>query len=420
MKKRTVLGIVFCISLVFSSLFYSPADQTADWFSLTPLSSRVACAKTLYGVAVAETEHGTVEASVKLSEPKKTVTIKTVPDEGYVLQSIKVMTQEEVQKDNKEVKVSGKNNQYSFKMPFTAVKILATFEEKPAEYGIEIAKTEHGSVTASTKLSEQNKPISVTATPDEGYLIEAIKVLNQETNTEIKVSGEKGKYSFTMPAAKTKVTVTFAEKPAETAKAETAAKPAEEAKPAEMAKPAEEPAWENPFADVKESDYYYEAVRWANQKGIAVPSGAGDDLYEPEAFCPRAQMVTFLWLAAGSPEPENTPGPFQDVPSGAYYERAVLWALQNGFVYGTSDDTFSPEAEVTRGQAVTFLYRELGKATEGENPFTDVTEDDYYYDAVLWAVANGITSGTGETTFSPDEVCTRAQIITFLYRCSGK
>ena len=172
---------------------------------------------------------------------------------------------------------------------------------------------------------------------------------------------------------------------------------------------------ENPFVDVKEGAYYYDAVLWAVEQKIT--SGTSATTFSPDASCTRAQMVTFLWRAAGSPKVENGKNPFTDVKADAYYYDAVLWAVEKGVTSGTSATTFSPDATVTRGQTVTFLYRNAGAPeVSGTMPFTDVEADAYYAKAVQWAVQQKITTGTSETTFSPMSDCTRGQIVTFLYR----
>lgn len=172
---------------------------------------------------------------------------------------------------------------------------------------------------------------------------------------------------------------------------------------------------QNPFVDVKEGAYYYDAVLWAVEQKIT--SGTSATTFSPEASCTRAQMVTFLWRAAGSPKVENGKNPFVDVKADAYYYDAVLWAVEKGVTSGTSATTFSPDATVTRGQTVTFLYRNAGSPeVSGTMPFTDVEADAYYAKAVQWAVQQKITTGTSETTFSPMSDCTRGQIVTFLYR----
>ncbi len=172
---------------------------------------------------------------------------------------------------------------------------------------------------------------------------------------------------------------------------------------------------QNPFVDVKEGAYYYDAVLWAVEQKIT--SGTSATTFSPDASCTRAQMVTFLWRAAGSPKVENGKNPFADVQADAYYYDAVLWAVEQKITSGTSATTFSPDATVTRGQTVTFLYRNAGSPeVSGTMPFTDVEADAYYAKAVQWAVQQKITTGTSETTFSPMSDCTRGQIVTFLYR----
>ncbi len=165
--------------------------------------------------------------------------------------------------------------------------------------------------------------------------------------------------------------------------------------------------------DVESDSYYADAVAWAVEQGIT--TGTSDTEFSPEAACTRAQAVTFLWCAAGSPEVSGE-NPFADMSEDDYYYTAVLWALQNGITTGTSDDAFSPDATCTRAEIVTFLHRASDEAAEAAETFTDVTADAWYAEAVAWAAAEGITTGTSETTFTPEASCTRGQIVTFLYR----
>ena len=170
------------------------------------------------------------------------------------------------------------------------------------------------------------------------------------------------------------------------------------------------------FVDVPVSAYYADAVAWAVKNGIT--GGTSAATFAPDGFCTRAQAVTFLWRAAGSPAPKSAAMPFADVPAGSYYYDAVLWAIENDITKGTSDTTFSPNANCSRGQIVTFLWRsQMSPDAAAANPFTDVVADAYYTSAVLWAVERNITGGTSATTFSPSANCTRAQIVTFIYRC---
>ena len=170
------------------------------------------------------------------------------------------------------------------------------------------------------------------------------------------------------------------------------------------------------FEDVDPNEYYVPAVSWAVAKGVT--AGTSATTFSPDEGCTRGQVVTFLWRAAGQPEPSGTKNPFKDVKSGEYYYNAVLWAVENGITSGTSATTFSPEDVCTRGQIVTFLWRANGKPTPSKtsNPSKDVKSGDYFYDAVLWAVEKGITLGTDATHFSPSDTCTRGQVVTFLYR----
>jgi uncharacterized repeat protein (TIGR02543 family) len=170
----------------------------------------------------------------------------------------------------------------------------------------------------------------------------------------------------------------------------------------------------NPFTDVKADDYFYDAILWAVKNNIT--SGTSKETFSPEDTCTRAQTLTFLWRAAGEPEPKTHKNPFDDMAENDYFYKAVLWAYENGITAGTEEGKFSPEAFVDRAQTVTFLYRLAGEKTNNENPFSDVKKTDYYYNPVIWAYENGITAGTDENSFSPSNDCLRAQIVTLLYR----
>ncbi|MGN0980486.1 MAG: S-layer homology domain-containing protein, partial [Candidatus Avoscillospira sp.] len=211
--------------------------------------------------------------------------------------------------------------------------------------------------------------------------------------------------SFIMPAKNVTVTANWTENAPVVV-------PGDPVKPVIPAKPV------NPFRDVPTGAYYEDAVIWAVNEGIT--SGTTGTTFSPDASCTRAQAVTFLWRAAGSPAPKSVVMPFTDVAKGSYCYDAVLWALEQGITKGTSDTTFSPDATCTRAQIVTFLWRSQNAPDAGGvNPFRDVASDDYYADAVLWAAENRVTGGTTAATFSPDSDCTRAQIVTFLYRLLG-
>ena len=177
------------------------------------------------------------------------------------------------------------------------------------------------------------------------------------------------------------------------------------------------PVTVEPFTDVPLTAYYADAVQWAVDNEIT--KGTSATAFSPDAGCTRGQVVTFLWRSAGCPEPVSEEPPFTDVAPGSYYCDAVLWAVENGITKGTSATAFSPDSTCTRAQIITFLWRAGGAESwsfEGDGFFTDVSEQDYYYSAVVWALAYEITTGTSQTTFSPDKTCTRGQVVTFLYR----
>ena len=257
---------------------------------------------------------------------------------------------------------------------------------KPS-YAVTVDTTKNGTVTVSPKSAYKGDTVTITVKPDKGYELDTIKALDKNGD-KVKLTEKNGKYTFKMPDSKVEIKATFV-KEAET----------------------------SPFSDVSTSAYYYEAVKWAQKKGIT--GGIGDGLFGPNQPCTRAQIVTFLWRAAGSPEPK-TMSSFSDVPAGSYYAKAVAWAVENGITAGTGDGKFSPNAPCTRGQSVTFLYRAIGTAPTTANGFTDVEANAFCADAVAWAVENGVTNGTSASTFSPGSGCTRAQIVTFLYRAFNK
>ena len=258
-------------------------------------------------------------------------------------------------------------------------------------YPITVKSAKNGDVTASHKSAAKGTTITLTVDPDKGYVLDTLTVLDGK-DKEIKLTEKNGKYTFTMPASKVTVEAMFK---------------------------AEQSTGKNPFTDVPAGSYYEDAVIWAVDKGIT--TGTSATTFNPNGICTRAQAVTFLWRAAGSPAAKSSAMPFADVKAGSYYETAVLWAVENGITKGTSDTMFSPDATCTRAQIVTFLWRSQKSPAAGmANPFADVAADTYYIDAVLWAVKHNITVGTTFSIFSPDEECTRAQIVTFLYRAHNK
>ena len=258
-------------------------------------------------------------------------------------------------------------------------------DDSDPTYAIEVGKDiRNGTVTANRRYAERGDTVTITVKPDDGFKLDDLTVTDKN-GKELKLTDKgNGKYTFTMPASKVEIKATFV-KEVET----------------------------SPFSDVSTSAYYYEAVKWAQEKGIT--GGIGNGLFGPNQPCTRAQIVTFLWRAAGSPEPKSMSS-FSDVSADSYYAKAVAWAVENGITTGTGDGKFSPDATCTRAQSVTFLFRAIGKLVDSKAEFSDVLADSYYANAVDWAVENGVTNGIGDGLFGPDNSCTRAQIVTFLYR----
>ena len=259
-------------------------------------------------------------------------------------------------------------------------------DDSDPSYAVETPdKTENGSVSVSPKNASQGDRVTLTVKPDEGYELDSLKVLDKN-NKELALTDKGGgKFTFIMPAGKVEVKAVFVEE-----------------------------VKVSPFQDVPIDAYYYEAVKWAQKKGIT--GGIGNDLFGPYQSCTRAQIVTFLWRAAGSPEPEGAAAGMTDVAAGSYYEKAVAWAIENGITTGTADGLFAPDASCTRAQGMTFLFRASKASADGVPAFSDVAADAYYAEAVKWATDNGITTGVGGGKFNPNGTCTRAQIATFLYR----
>ena len=254
-------------------------------------------------------------------------------------------------------------------------------------YPITVKSAKNGDVTASHKSASKGTTVTLTVDPDKGYVLDTLTVLDGK-DKEIKLTEKNGKYTFTMPASKVTVAATFK---------------------------TEQTTGKNPFIDVPAGSYYEDAVIWAVDKGIT--TGTSATTFNPNGICTRAQAVTFLWRAAGSPAAKSGAMPFADVKAGSYYYDAVLWAVEQGITKGTSETMFSPDATCTRAQIVTFLWRAGGSpAVSGNSAFTDVASDAYYAAAVTWAEKNDITGGIGGGLFGSNNNCTRAQIVTFIYR----
>lgn len=257
-----------------------------------------------------------------------------------------------------------------------------------SSYAVSVpSNTPNGTVRVNPTNASAGRKVTITATPNVGYEVGTITVTDKDGNQITVTDAGDNKYVFTMPRTKVDVNVEFVKK--------------------QQMNPAR-------FDDVAADTYYADAVQWAVENGITV--GTSATTFSPNAPCTRAQVVTFLWRAAGSPKASSS-NPFTDVASGKYYYDAVLWAVEKGITVGTSATTFSPDTVCTRAQIVTFLYRYKGSpAVSGSNTFGDVAADAYYATAVDWAVSAGVTVGTGNNTFSPSNDCTRAQTVTFLYR----
>ena len=251
-------------------------------------------------------------------------------------------------------------------------------------YPITVKSAKNGDVTASHKSASKGTTVTLTVAPDKGYVLDTLTVLDGN-NKDLKLTEKNGKYTFTMPASKVTVEAMF------------------------------KAAGNNPFTDVPAGSYYEDAVIWAVDKGIT--TGTSATTFNPNGICTRAQAVTFLWRAAGSPAAKSGAMPFADVKAGSYCYDAVLWAVEQGITKGTSETMFSPGATCTRAQIVTFLWRANGSpAVSGNSAFTDVAADAYYAAAVTWAEKNGVTGGIGGGLFGSNNNCTRAQIVTFIYR----
>ncbi len=249
-------------------------------------------------------------------------------------------------------------------------------------------KPQNGTISINPQSASKGSTVTVTITPDKGYTLETLIVVDKNGKEIELVNEGDGKYTFKMPASEVAVKATFMD----------------------------DNTMLNFFVDVPADAYYYDAVLWAVKEGIT--NGTSDTTFSPNNSCTRAQMVTFLWKASGSPEPVESTCPFMDVRADAYYAKAVLWAVEQGITAGTSENTFSPNAPCTRGQMATFLWKVCGTPVPvgGTNPFTDVIENAYYAKAVRWAYEQEITGGTSATTFGSNDPCTRAQMVTFLYR----
>lgn len=378
---------------------------------------------TVYYKVIGDNNHKNVEETSITAEIKKAkVTVKALDRTAYVRSEVPVLPTELVQDtdysvsglfDNDQlggtlkleyaetpdmsktgqavINISGADggNNYDvvYESGFLNIKARSSGGNK-VPYQVIVKSAENGTVKADLDYALNDTTVTVTATADQGYNLDTVTATDKDGNKVALTDKGNGKYTFTMPASEVTVTAKFTKVKEE-----------------------------SPFADVSKDDYYYDAVKWASDKGIT--GGVGGNLFAPNDPCTRGQIVTFQWRAAGSPKADIT-STFTDVASDAYYAQAVAWAIEQGITKGTSETTFSPEDICTRAHSVTFLWRAAG-SPEPKNMggFADVSADAYYAKAVAWAVENGITNGTGDGQFSPDDTCTRAQIVTLLYRTYG-
>ena len=312
---------------------------------------------------------GQLKLSHERAYELETITVTAKPDRGYQVASIGCYHAQ---------LTKVRENVWTFAMPKFKEEVHVRFEAIVYPVSVTVEEPVGGTASLDAEGATIGQTVTLTCVPDEGYRVARVtgaKVTDNGDNT----------YSFVMDNAPVELQVLFLRE-------------------------------NNPFLDVNESHFFHESVLWALENGIT--NGIDATHFGPMGVCNRAQVVTFLWRAAGSPEPVTTAHPFTDVAPGSFYEKAVLWALEMGITNGLTADTFGPSAVCNRAQVVTFLWRANGSRTPGlaENPFTDVAAGSFYENAVLWALENGVTTGASDTTFNPNGQCLRAQVVTFLYR----
>ncbi len=312
---------------------------------------------------------GTLDISHETAYELETVTITAKPDRGCRVASIGCYHSQVTQKSE---------NVWTFPMPKFNEEVHVRFEAIVYPVTVTTEVPMGGTASLDMEGATIGQTVTVVCTPDEGYRVARI------TGAALTDNGD-NTYSFVMVDAPVSLSVLFLRE-------------------------------ENPFLDVNETHFYHESVLWAVENGIT--NGVDAEHFGPMGVCNRAQVVTFLWRAAGSPAPQDTANPFTDVAEGTWYTDAVLWAVEQGITNGLTADTFGPNAVCNRAQVVTFLWRANGSRTPGleENPFTDVEAGSWYENPVLWALENGVTTGASDTTFNPGGQCLRAQVVTFLYR----
>ena len=312
---------------------------------------------------------GKLELSHTTAYELETVTVTARPDRGYQVASIGCY-------HSQLTKV--RENVWTFAMPKFKEEVHVRFEAIVYPVTVTTETPMGGTASLDTEGATIGQTVTLTCVPDEGYRVARI------TGAELTDNGD-NTYSFVMDNAPVELKVLFLRN-------------------------------ENPFLDVNETHFYHTPVIWAVENGIT--NGVDAEHFGPMGVCNRAQVVTFLWRAAGSPEPQSTENPFNDVVQGSFYENAVLWAVEKGITNGLTADTFGPNTVCNRAQVVTFLHRANGspEPERADSPFTDVAEGSFYEKAVLWALENNVTTGASDTTFNPNGQCLRAQVVTFLYR----
>ena len=382
-------GVTFANASAVSTTFAMPGKNVSVKANFTdiniPSSSRSSSSSSgvaTYSITTSSGSGGSVKANVKSSRGGKTITLQVEPNDGYELQSLKV----EDSRGNDIAVEKETDREYTFTMPYRKVTVTADFQStatllsEPVIYAVTV-----NSGSGSGDYAEGVSVTIVANAPESGKQFKGWTGADGLTFTSGNATTANA--TFTMPAKDVTVIATYEDIP-----------------PAII------------FTDVSENAFYYDAVLWATEKGIT--NGKSDTLFDPAGICTRAQTVTFLWRAAGSPEPVSKENPFSDISENAYFYKAVLWAVEQGITKGTTATTFSPGNTVSRAQVVTFLYRSANSPStgSGNNPFTDVPQNSYYNSAVTWASETGVTQGRTSTTFNPSEDCNRGQIVTFLYR----
>ena len=316
-----------------------------------------------------DTPGGALELSHERAYELETVTVTAKPDRGYQVSAIGCFHSQLTKL---------RENVWTFAMPKFKEEVHVRFEPIVYPVSVTVEEPVGGTAVLDAAGASIGQTVTLTCLPDEGYRVARI------TGAELTDHGD-NTYTFLMDAAPVELTVLFLRE-------------------------------NNPFLDVNELHYFHDSVVWAVENGIT--SGMSQEIFEPYGICTRSQVVTFLWRAAGSPQPLLTLNPFEDVPEDTWYTDAVLWALENAITSGLTATTFGPDDICSRSQVVAFLHRAHGSRTPGltEHPFTDVPSGNWYEQSLLWALENNITMGLTDTTFGPNEVCSRSQVVTFLYR----